>query len=88
MDGSNVKAYCYAYDPLNGGQDIAHSNTITDFIAPRAYGERHIIPASEGADPLDFGYNHEMARLYGALDAQYENPARTILPPPVGPPPL
>ncbi len=74
MDGSNVKAYCYAYDPLNGGQDIAHSNTITDFIAPRAYGERHIIPASEGADPLDFGYNHEMARLYGALDAQYENP--------------
>ena len=75
MDGSNVKAYCYAYDPLNGGQDIAHSNTITDFIAPRAYGERHIIPASEGADPLDFGYNHEMARLYGALDAQYENPS-------------
>ena len=75
MDGSNVKAYCYAYDPLNGGQDIAHSNTITDFIAPRAYGERHIIPASEGSDPLDFGYNHEMARLYGALDAQYENPS-------------
>ena len=75
MDGSNVKAYCYAYDPLNGGQDIAHSNTITDFIAPRAYGERHIIPASEGANPLDFGYNHEMARLYGALDAQYENPS-------------
>ena len=75
MDGSNVKAYCYAYDPLNGGQDIAHSNTITDFIAPRAYGERHIIPASEGADPRDFGYNHEMARLYGALDAQYENPS-------------
>jgi hypothetical protein len=74
MDGSNVKAYCYAYDPLNGGQDIAHSNTITDFIAPRAYGERHIIPASEGANPLDAGYNHEMARLYGALDAQYENP--------------
>ena len=75
MDGSNVKAYCYAYDPLNGGQDIAHSKTITDFIAPRAYGERHIIPASEGANPLDFGYNHEMARLYGALDAQYENPS-------------
>jgi fliA regulated lipase len=75
MDGSNVKAYCYAYDPLNGGQDIAHSNTITDFIAPRAYGERHIIPAAEGADPRDFGYNHEMARLYGALDAQYENPS-------------
>ncbi len=74
MDGSNVKAYCYAYDPLNGGQDIAHSNTITDFIAPRAYGERHIIPAAEGANPLDAGYNHEMARLYGALDAQYENP--------------
>ena len=74
MDGSNVKAYCYAYDPLNGGQDIVHSNSITDFVAPRAYGERHIIPASEGANPLDFGYNHEMARLYGALDAQYENP--------------
>ena len=75
MDGSNVKAYCYAYDPLNGGQDFAHRNTVTDFIAPRAYGERHIIPASEGADPRDFGYNHEMARLYGALDAQYENPS-------------
>ena len=78
MDGSNVKAYCYAYDPLNGGQDFAHDSGLLgrmDFIAPRAYGERHIIPASEGADPLDFGYNHEMARLYGALDAQYENPS-------------
>ena len=78
MDGSNVKAYCYAYDPLNGGQDFAHDSGLLgkmDLIAPRAYGERHIIPASEGADPLDFGYNHEMARLYGALDAQYENPS-------------
>ena len=75
MDGSNVKAYCYAYDPLNGGQDFAHRNTVTDFIAPRAYGERHIIPAAEGANPLDATYNHEMARLYGALDAQYENPS-------------
>lgn len=78
MDGSNVKAYCYAYDPLNGGQDFAHDSGLLgkmDFIAPRAYGERHIIPASEGADPRDFGYNHEMARLYGALDSQYENPS-------------
>ena len=78
MDGSNVKAYCYAYDPLNGGQDFAHDSGLLgkmDFIAPRAYGERHIIPAAEGADPRDFGYNHEMARLYGALDAQYENPS-------------
>ena len=75
MDGSNVKAYCYAYDPLNGGQDFAHRNTVTDFIAPRAYGERHIIPAAEGANPLAATYNHEMARLYGALDAQYENPS-------------
>ena len=75
MDGSNVKAYCYAYDPLNGAQDIAHNNSVTDFIAPRAYGERHIIPAAEGANPLNAGYNHEMARLYGALDAQYENPS-------------
>ena len=78
MDGSNVKAYCYAYDPLNGGQDFAHDSGLLgkmDLIAPRAYGERHIIPASEGADPRDFGYNHEMARLYGALDAQYENPS-------------
>ena len=78
MDGSNVKAYCYAYDPLNGGQDFAHDSGLLgkmDFIAPRAYGERHIIPAAEGADPIDFGYNHEMARLYGALDAQYENPS-------------
>ena len=78
MDGSNVKAYCYAYDPLNGGQDMAHDSGLlghADLIAPRAYGERHIIPASEGADPHDFGYNHEMARLYGALDAQYDNPS-------------
>ena len=78
MDGSNVKAYCYAYDPLNGAQDMAHDSGLLgkmDLIAPRAYGERHIIPASEGANPLDAGYNHEMARLYGALDAQYENPS-------------
>ena len=78
MDGSNVKAYCYAYDPLNGGQDFAHDSGLLgkmDFIAPRAYGERHIIPAAEGANPRDATYNHEMARLYGALDAQYENPS-------------
>ena len=78
MDGSNVKAYCYAYDPLNGGQDMAHDSGLlghADLIAPRAYGERHIIPAGEGANPLNAGYNHEMARLYGALDAQYENPS-------------
>ena len=78
MDGSNVKAYCYAYDPLNGAQDMAHDSGLLgkmDLIAPCAYGERHIIPAGEGANPLNAGYNHEMARLYGALDAQYENPS-------------
>ncbi|WP_051256897.1 WXG100 family type VII secretion target [Actinomyces graevenitzii] len=79
MDGSNVKAYSYAYDPVNGGQDMAHDSTLlgyADLIAPRAYGERHIISASEGASPSDgIKYNHNVERMYGALDAQYENPS-------------
>ena len=79
MDGSNVKAYCYAYDPLNGAQDMAHDSGLLgkmDLIAPRAYGERHIIPASEGASPFDgIKYNHSVERMYGRLDAQYENPS-------------
>ena len=78
FDGSNVKAYSYAYDPLNGGQDMAHDSTLlgyADLIAPRAYGERHIIPPNEGANPIDAGYNHHVECMYGALDAQYENPS-------------
>jgi len=78
LDGSNVKAYSYAYDPLNGGQDMAHDSTLlgyADLIAPRAYGERHIIPPNEGANPIDAGYNHHVECMYGALDAQYENPS-------------
>ena len=79
LDGSNVKAYSYAYDPVNGGQDMAHDSTLlgyADLIAPRAYGERHIISASEGASPSDgIKYNHNVERMYGALDAQYENPS-------------
>ena len=78
LEGSNVKAYSYAYDPLNGGQDMAHDSTLlgyADLIAPRAYGERHIIPPNEGANPIDAGYNHHVECMYGALDAQYENPS-------------
>ena len=75
FDGSNVKAYSYALDPLNNVHDsglLGHS----DLIAPRAYGERHIISASEGASFSDgVEYNHNVERMYGALDAQYENPS-------------
>ena len=88
FDGSNVKAYSYELDPLNNAQD--KWQTIADnpwrphilpyplelMAMPRAYGERHIIPASEGASPFDgIGYNHNVERMYGALDAQYENPS-------------
>ena len=82
LDGSNVKAYSYALDPLNNAQDIAHDSGVfghSDLIVPRAYGERHIIPASEGASPSDgingIKYNHNVERMYGPLDAQYENPS-------------
>ncbi len=77
MDGSNVKAYSYAFDPLNNAQDFAHGHPLTfiDKDAPRAYGERHIIPPNEGSTPFDgIVYNHNMERMYGPLDAQYENP--------------
>ena len=76
MDGSNVKAYSYALDPLNNVQDGLNGTDIVDLVAPRAYGERHIISASEGASPFDgIKYNHNVERMYGALDAQYENPS-------------
>ena len=77
MDGSNVKAYSYAFDPLNNAQDFAHGHPLTfiDKNAPRAYGERHIISPNEGSTPFDgIKYNHGVERMYGALDAQYENP--------------
>ena len=75
-DGSNVKAYSYALDPLNNVQDGLNGSLPVELIAPRAYGERHIIPASEGASPFDgIGYNHSVERMYGRLDAQYENPS-------------
>ena len=80
MDGSNVKAYSYALDPLNNTQDGLHNSGLLgpgplDIFAPRAYGERHTIPASEGASFSDgIEYNHNVERMYGALDAQYENP--------------
>ena len=88
FDGSNVKAYSYELDPLNNAQD--KWQTIADnplrphilpyplelMAMPRAYGERHIISASEGASSSDgIGYNHNVERMYGALDAQYENPS-------------
>ena len=88
FDGSNVKAYSYELDPLNNAQD--KWQTIADnpwrphilpyplepMVMPRAYGERHIISASEGASPSDgIKYNHNVERMYGALDAQYENPS-------------
>ena len=79
FDGSNVKAYSYALDPLNNAQDGVHDSGLlghSDLIAPRAYGERHIISASEGASFSDgVDYNHNVERMYGALDAQYENPS-------------
>ena len=79
FDGSNVKAYSYALDPLNNAQDGVHDSGLlghSDLIAPRAYGERHIISASEGASFSDgVEYNHNVERMYGALDAQYENPS-------------
>ena len=88
FDGSNVKAYSYELDPLNNAQD--KWQTIADnpwrphilpyplepMVMPRAYGERHIISASEGASSSDgIEYNHNVERMYGALDAQYENPS-------------
>ena len=88
FDGSNVKAYSYELDPLNNAQD--KWQTIADnpwrphilpyplelMAMPRAYGERHIISASEGASSSDgIKYNHNVERMYGALDAQYENPS-------------
>ena len=81
MDGSNVKAYSYVLDPLNNTQDGLHNSGLLgpgplDIFAPRAYGERHTIPASEGASFSDgIEYNHNVERMYGALDAQYENPS-------------
>ena len=80
LDGSNVKAYSYALDPLNNAQDGVHNVGVFgpgpfDVMAPRAYGERHIIAAGSGPDASgDLFYNHGVERMYGALDAQYENP--------------
>ena len=77
MDGSNVKAYSYALDPLSYAQDIARDGLFgrMDLIAPRAYGERHVVPMNSdmksSANPIDY---HHMEYLYGPLDAQYENP--------------
>ena len=72
-DGSNVKAYSYALDPLNNVQDGLNGTDIVELVAPRAYGERHIIPPNEGASLFDD--NHSVERMYGPLDAQYENPS-------------
>ena len=77
MDGSNVKAYSFALDPLSYAQDIARDGLFgrMDLIAPRAYGERHVVPMNSdmksSANPIDY---HHMEYLYGPLDAQYENP--------------
>ena len=81
VDGSNVKAYSYALDPLNNAQDGVHDSGLLgpgpfDVFVPRAYGERHIIAAGSGPDASgDLFYNHGVERMYGALDAQYENPS-------------
>ena len=72
-DGSNVKAYSYALDPLNNVQDGLNGTDIVELVAPRAYGERHIVRPHEGASPFDD--NHNVKHMYGALDAQYENPS-------------
>ena len=74
-DGSNVKAYSYALDPLNNVQDGLNGTDIVELVAPRAYGERHIVSMNSdtkfSANPIDY---HHMEYLYGPLDAQYENP--------------
>ena len=77
FDGYNVKAYSFALDPLSYAQDIARDGLFgrMDLIAPRAYGERHVVPMNSdmksSANPIDY---HHMEYLYGPLDAQYENP--------------
>ena len=75
FDGSNVKAYSYALDPLNNFQDDLNGTDIVELAAPRAYGERHIVSMNSdtkfSANPIDY---HHMEYLYGPLDAQYENP--------------
>ena len=75
MNGSNVKAYSYALDPLNNFQDDLNGTDIVELVAPRAYGERHIVSMNSdtkfSANPIDY---HHMEYLYGPLDAQYENP--------------
>ena len=74
-DGSNVKAYSFVLDPLNGVQDSTPRFGGPDAIMPRAYGERHVVfmnsDTNFSANPLDY---HHMEYLYGPLDAQYENP--------------
>ena len=74
-DGSNVKAYSFVLDPLNGVQDSTPRFGGPDVIMPRAYGERHVVFMNSdtkfSANPLDY---HHMEYLYGPLDAQYENP--------------
>ena len=74
-DGSNVKAYSFVLDPLNGVQDSTPRFGGPDAIMPRAYGERHVVFMNSdtkfSANPLDY---HHMEYLYGPLDAQYENP--------------
>ena len=74
-DGSNVKAYSFVLDPLNGVQDSTPRFGGPDAIMPRAYGERHVVFMNSdtkfSANPIDY---HKMEYLYGPLDAQYENP--------------
>ena len=74
-DGSNVKAYSFVLDPLNGVQDSTPRFGGPDAIMPRAYGERHVVFMNSdtkfSANPIDY---HHMEYLYGPLDAQYENP--------------
>ena len=74
-DGSNVKAYSFVLDPLNGVQDSTPRFGGPDVIMPRAYGERHVVFMNSdtkfSANPIDY---HHMEYLYGPLDAQYENP--------------
>ena len=73
-DGSNVKAYSFVLDPLNGVQDSTPRFGGPDVIMPRAYGERHVVFMNSdtkfSANPIDY---HHMEYLYGPLDAQYEN---------------
>ena len=49
------------------------AQTLLSLLRRAPTGERHIVRPHEGASPFDD--NHNVKHMYGALDAQYENPS-------------